>query len=102
MGDDASIDDFVPGDDDESVTDDRSGDADGEPAVDDEELDARGEPDGSGDAAATGVVSPSSVTPAASTSRVAPDGGSCSACDADVERLWFDGDDAVCAACKSW
>jgi len=101
MGEDASIDDFVPA----GGDDERDGSAESKT---DEESAGSGESaagevlDGDVDAAGTEVVSPSSVTPAVSTSRVVPDDGACSACEADAERLWFDDDAVVCAACKSW
>ena len=119
MGEDASIDDFVPAGGDDERDGGAESDGTAEPNADeesaaseesnaDEESADSGESatgevlDGDVDAAGTEVVSPSSVAPAVSTSRVVPDGGACSACEADAERLWFDDDAVVCAACKSW
>jgi hypothetical protein len=47
-------------------------------------------------------VAADSVDPAVSTYGWGPDGGTCAACGATVERRWRGEDGLVCPDCKSW
>lgn len=51
---------------------------------------------------ATGGTGPGETSEATSTYAWTPDGVSCPACGASVERRWRDGDRLVCAECVSW
>lgn len=42
------------------------------------------------------------VEPAAVTSRWTAAGACCDACGDEVERLWTDGESAICSECKNW
>lgn len=53
-----------------------------------------------GDAAAP--LPPDAVGPATSTYDWSPDGDDCAACSATVERRWRDDPGLVCADCKEW
>ena len=77
---------------------DEAGDAD---AVADEAGDADAVADEAGDADAMDDGSIEPVRPPEITARWAAD-GTCSSCDRTTERLWFDGEDAVCGRCRSW
>lgn len=99
---DRSLDDFVGG---ERGEPDGSDDADAE-AQTEADADAEGktgEADAATDADDASDAPPSdSVDPAVGTYRWNPDGVACAACGETVERLWLDGDEQVCEACKEW
>ena len=92
MPEDASLDDFLGGGDDQS-------DEDG--PVDDEATDApaaaEAEPLEDGD-----HVSPRTVEPATTTAAWSLDGAACSVCGTVVEQRWRSDDGLVCPTCKEW
>lgn len=129
--DDASLDDFLPAEDDEPTdsAEDASADdpeavaepddgptdegedqrADGSEAHDSESGDGSADPaaessEESTDPAADATDLPDAdeVAPAVSTYAWAPDGAECGGCGAVVERRWRDGDELVCSDCKEW
>lgn len=85
--DDASLDEFLPGDDgDEPDEADTGADPEPETVTDEDESSTEA----------------AGVEPAASTYAWTGDGATCAACGASVTRRWRDGEDLVCADCKEW
>jgi hypothetical protein len=112
-----SLDDFLGGDaatDGESDGDDGSTDGDeptgGDASVEDADERAENAADASVEDAADGeetddsvdVAPAADVAPAVATYRWDPAGVACPVCSEPVDRLWLDGDEQVCADCKSW
>ncbi|MFC6975329.1 hypothetical protein ACFQL1_12805 [Halomicroarcula sp. GCM10025709] len=102
MAEDASLDEFLDGEDDDTV----ESAADEEPADTDpaDEVSAGGESVET-DSTSEGVAESedsSGVEPATTTYAWTGDGAVCSACDEVVERRWEQDGALVCSACKAW
>lgn len=92
MGEDASLDQFVGGGDDEAGDTDASDDGDATPA--DEER--------PGEDADTETTSGGDPTPATTTYAWSDEGTQCAACGEVVERRWQQDGTLVCVDCKEW
>ncbi|PSP95026.1 hypothetical protein BRC91_03195 [Halobacteriales archaeon QS_4_62_28] len=109
MPEDASLDDFLGGGDDQSDEDDGRHDSptdspdnnESDAPVDDEATDApadaEAEPLEDGDHVSSGTVELATTTAAWSL-----DGAACSACGTVVEQRWRSDDGLVCPTCKEW
>ena len=97
MSEDASLDDFLGGD--EDGGDDGAVEGDDAP-------EAAAERDGEGEAAASrsdpAAGSGVDVPPATTTYAWDPEGAPCDACGAVVERRWRQDGAVVCVECKTW
>lgn len=93
MSRDASLDQFVGGDEEASA----DGSDAGAPADGDEA--AATSDGGAGERSATEVEG---VAPARATFDWSPDGAACDCCSTSVEKRWRDGDALVCGDCKEW
>lgn len=88
---DASLEEFLG-----SEADDAHSDAEAD------EPDTETDADDTAAGSATTGPGDESVEPATVTARWDPDGLTCEACGAVVERQWRDGDSFVCPSCKEW
>lgn len=106
---DASLDEFLGGDeaaeDDTEVAgaEDGDGNGDGDGSGDGDDAAAGADDAAGGDAPDdSGWLPPAAVESARSTYAWSPDGAPCAACDATVQRRWRDDSGLVCPDCKEW